>query len=182
MDDALIDYLERPVNLQGLLKKLDFSEENIFEAASEQAKLFKEASRLYVQKYSNLMRAQSAFDLQEAEVAIVLRERKLSNGKKALTEGAIKERVTSNLRVRKRRRRLDAAHVDEVTTKLIVEAFRQRNSMIKIVVDARIAEGMSGFKLAKEEMNNSHMSKLATRVRQRVNESYRKKEGREDDE
>lgn len=171
MDIKLVKYIEQEVDLHDLIDTLDFSDEDIESAATQQPGLFLEAARFRVQKMRQRAQAEFRLDLAAANRAVQLREIKSEDGKKVFTEPAIKERVMKTKKVRIIRRKMERAFEAEEFGKLLVEAFRQRKDAIKIVMDSRLAEVGGDIKAARDESNKKLRKKLQREVRERARRS-----------
>lgn len=161
------EILKKQVDVEGLIEKLDFAEENVLEATRAQPGLFLEASRYRVK--SMRRRAKALFELETsmADAALILRQKKNAQGKKEMTETAIKEKVMLNSVVKDARIRLDRAYEEEELAKLLVEAYRQRRDACRIIVDALGAEIQSEVKLAQIEGERGDMTALKKKVREK---------------
>src|SRR5712672_993974 len=160
------DYIDKPVDLKHLIEKLDFTEEDVESAAVEQPKLFLRASRYRVQKMRDKLQRISEYDQIVAKTGSRYREDKDGDGKKK-TEGAIKERIQRNDKVHKVRKKMEKAFVLEKFSEGLTEAYRQRLSIIKIIVDARWAEAGTAVRVEKEESAKKQSKRMAKDLRER---------------
>ncbi len=129
-DEELQAILDRRVDVRRLLRRLEFTEETVINAALTQAKLYKQASIYRVQKLAQRTNAETKLDLVKAEVALRKRE---AIDKKDRTETEIKDMVALNPKHRIARRKLNNAVVEEQFAKMLVDAYDMRMQAIRVV-------------------------------------------------
>jgi hypothetical protein len=161
------EYLKRNVDLKELISKLDFTEEEVEYAAMEQPKLFLRVSRFRVQKMRDRVEAELSYENKLAQYSSKYQERKDEKGKRQLTEGAVKAKVQLKPEIQKLRKRMELSFVFEKASELLVEAYRSREKAIKIIMDARWAEGGKLIRQATEEGGKKAAKKLARDIRDR---------------
>lgn len=170
MSDLDFDaYLKREVDLKELISKLDFTEEEVEHAAMEQPKLFLRASRFRVQKMRDRVEAELAYENLLAKLSSKYQERKDEKGKRELTEGAVKAKVQLKPEIQKLRHRMELAFVHEKASELIVEAYRSREKAIKVIIDARWAEGGKLLRKVTEESGKKMSKRLGREIRDKYN-------------
>lgn len=173
----LNEYLSRKTDLRELIKKLDFTEEEVEDAAKEQPKMFLRATRYRVQKMRDKVEAELAYENKVAKLSSKYQRRKDDKGKRTLTEGAVKARVQLDKKVQILRRKMEMSYVHEKFSELLVEAYRSREKAIKVIIDARWAEAGSALKHMKEE----GAKKMSRRLQKEVRDRYRHMRGSSDD-
>lgn len=166
--------LSPKINLQRLVSKLDFPEDQLERANQEQATLFLEAARYRVQKMRTRLQAESESEVVHAEWGIYHRaraRRKAAEDKKhrgAITESYIKEKVTTEKDVSKAANRFISAKVEEEWAKLLIEAYYMRGSAIKVFAELRTTEMAAEIK----EQRRKEQSADLRKVRESVEKKY----------
>lgn len=161
----LNDILNAPVNLKKLIAKIAFDADLLEKAALEQPGLYLEASRYRTLKMRKKARAFLQRDMIKAELGLQYR-RKSKDGEK-LREGEIKDSALLDPKSRAAQEAADRAVEEEEWAKGLVEVFRQRLSVLKVVADIRNAEMASEIRHAKEQMATAGMRRAAERVREK---------------
>lgn len=159
----LDDIFNAPVNLRKLISKISFDAELLEKASLEQPGLYLEASRYRTLKMRKKNKAFVQKDMVKAELGIKYRKRK-GDGEK-LTEGAAKDRVLFDPAMQEAQAALDRATEEEVWAQGLVEVFRQRLSVLKIVAEIRNSEMANEIRHAKENMATAGMRKAAEQAR-----------------
>lgn len=149
------------MNGKQLIRRLAILNENIASEAALQPSLFVDAARYRVAKMRKRAQIGAKLQYEQARIAMLIRNRKNERGEK-MTEGALKERVETKLIIKRLRAASDRAYEEEEMSKSIQEAFRQRNSAIKIIAELQIAEG--NRESAQIEKDEQH-KKLVARAR-----------------
>ena len=162
----LNDIFNAPVNLRKLISRISFDADLLEKAALEQPGLYLEASRYRTLKMRKKNKAFVQKDMVKAELGIKYRKRKDSGEK--LTEGAAKDKVLFDPAMQDAQAALDRATEEEVWAQGLVEVFRQRLSVLKIVAEIRNAEMASEIRHAKENMATAGMRKAAEHARERI--------------
>ena len=175
----IMDVLNEHVNLRRLVRKLDFSEEEVERAAFEQPSLFYEAVRLRVQKMRDRVEANLKYQERYTRYSVKYRSRKNSGGQRKMTEGHVKDSIARKPEIRELQRKVEQAKVLEEFTALLVRTFGQRHNAIRVIVDARKAEGSVELGKMKEEKVRKKIRKLAKDVKSRYHSLH--KGGDEDD-
>lgn len=170
MSNILDDYLNKEVDLKELVKKIDFTDEEVEDAAAEHPKLFLRVSRFRVQKMRDRVEAELAYEARLAKLGSHYRERKDEKGKRKLTEGAVSAKVQLDSKISKLKRTMEMAHVYEKFAELLVTTYHKREFAIKIIMDARWAEAGKALKVMKEEGAKRMTRKLQEEVRSRYRE------------
>jgi hypothetical protein len=178
MDNVLRDFLNAPVQLKQLLRKLDFADEDVARAASENPSLYLSAGRFRVKKMRERMTALHRLEIAQAEAGLSLRKVRDAQGKKKYTESQIKERIVLDEAVRLKRRRLDRGYEEEELAKILLDSYRYRKDALRIIVDGNYSEGVSELRGAKEDMVRADMKKMGDRVRNK----FKRRRYREDEE
>lgn len=155
------------VKLQRLIKKLDFSEEDIEHAAMEQPTLAYEAARYRIQIMRERVQAEMAYEAKVSRYQARYREKKGDNGKRELTEGAVKDKVARLPRIRKLRRKYEMLMVVEEFARSLVFLYNQRLDCIKAVISVRKYEGSADFRKMAEDEARKKSKKLRDEARRR---------------
>ena len=166
----LDELIGQPVDLKYLIKKVDFTEEEVETAAIEHPKLFKRAARFRVQKMRDQVEATLAYETKVAKLSAKYQERKDDKGKRTLTESAVKSRVQLDKDIQRLRRKMEMSFVHEKFAELLLETYRKREFAIKVVIDARWAEAGKVFKVMKEE----GAKKMSRKMMKEVRDKYEK--------
>jgi len=131
--------IEGPVNLRYVLDSLDFSDEDVVEAAKKQPKLFLEAARFRVRKMRERVGAEAKYKTLQASKGAKYRKSLAESGAR-VTEGQISERVTANAEVKRALEGFQEAQEVEEFSKLLLEAYRMRRDSAKVVAELLGAE------------------------------------------
>lgn len=167
MSNELDNYINKPVNFEKLISKIDFTEESVENAAIEHPKLFLTASRYRVQKMRDRVEAELAYEAAKAKLGSKYRERKDEKGKRTMTEGAVAAKVQLDKDTFKLRRKMEMSLVHEKFSELLIETYRKREFAIKIIIDARLAEAGRYIKQKKEEDAKRVSRKMMEEIRER---------------
>jgi len=163
---ALDTLLDEPVDLSGLIEKLEFTEENIIVANREQSALFLEASRYRVKKMRSRIQAEAQLDAEKAQASIFFRSKKKTS-KVNITEGHIKDKVAVDSDVHEARQKYDKAQVYEEWARLLLEAYRQRGHAIKTLAELLGAEANAQARVARKDLEQAGFENLRESVRKR---------------
>lgn len=163
----LDEIIGQPVDIAQLIKKIDFTEEEVESAAIDHSKLFKRAARFRVQKMRDQLEATSAYETAVAKLSARYQDRKDEKGKRTLTESAVKSRVQLDKKIQKLRKRMERAFVHEKFSELLLKNMDKREFAIKVVIDARWSELGKVFKGLKEEGAKKMSRKMMKEVRDR---------------
>ncbi len=137
-----------------LLDNLKIVSEDIKEVAAHQPLLFIDAARYRVAMMRLRSKKEQEVDTKRSSLATKFRNRKDEQGKKIYTEGAVKEKVEIQTVVKQLRRELDNAFAEEELAKSMMEAYRQRNSALKIIADMQQFEGSrEGAQIERDEQS-----------------------------
>lgn len=158
-----------PVNVKQLIEKLSFDEDNLEQAAIENARLMFEAGRYRVKKMRRRAKASLAYDRAYADKRLYGRKKKDSGGKKTFTEGAVSDLALTSSEVNQLHKIMDEAYAQEEMSKVLLECFRVRRDMIKAIAVIRSSEISSELRSVRENMKRSEMDKMRQDVRARVN-------------
>jgi len=158
------------MKLKGLIDKLSFSLEELPAVILSQPKLMLSASHYRVQKLRKRQEVEAAFNRINSDAALKLRE---EGGKK--TEAYIRQKCEILPEVIQAQAELDEAKVLEVWGKHLLDAYHERGSMIKALVQLMGAEAALEMKFIREE----HLRMGGKELRRRVQAKY---PGQEEDE
>ena len=121
------------VELKDLLERLAFAQEEVQDAALEQAKLFMAAATYRVKKMKKRQEAEAALDDIRTSRSIQLRAKYVASGKKGVTEKYLTDMIDGNAVVREARNLALEARREEEWAKLLLDAYEHRRSSIKIL-------------------------------------------------
>lgn len=137
------------MNGNELVTKLPIIDEDVLTEASRQPLLFLEAARYRVVKMRKRSQATARYEAAKAQVSLLIRR----SGEKK-TEGEVKARIEKNKDLRTLQRELDESYEQEEFSKLLLEAYRQRHSILKILAEHKIYEGnRETFEIEKNEQH-----------------------------
>lgn len=147
-----------------LIAKIDFTEDTLIRAHLEQASLLSEASQYHIRKMRERMRLDSANT--EAQTSTALKLRRTATEK--LTEPAIKELVAGNKDVVAAKNNLDEAKAMEAWAKSLVDAYHERGSMIRSLVDLVGTSAIMESRVFEAALHNAGLEK----IRQNIKKKY----------
>lgn len=153
------------MKLSELISKLEFSLEELPSAIMEQPKLLLESSRYRVTKMRRRQELEAALTVTSSFVAQRLRK---EENEKKVTEAYIRERSAKNPKVIQAQKDLDEAKVAEVWGKHLLDAYHERGSMIKALVQLMGAEAALEMKFIREE----HLRLGGKELRRRIKHKY----------
>lgn len=163
-------YLEQEIDIEGLIRELRITEEDIEKAALRQPKLFLEASRYRVRKLQIRTARMAKLEVAKAELGIKLRRQAHEGSEKKLTEAAINELIVSNRKYRILRKKLEAAFVQEEFAKSLQESYRQKRDILRILADIRNAEISQEIRQARSQLAFDETRKMSDKARRKANE------------
>lgn len=161
------EILKIPIEIENLLRELDFTQENLAQAALSQGRLFAQAARYYVQRMRARMAAETVYDEGKASVGQFHRKQefdkrlKLGSKGKEMTESQLKELVYLDKSIKELKSRQDRAESHEEFAKQLLEAFRWRGTAVKILAGVLVDEARSevrvkGHEQAKEDLMDKY--------------------------
>lgn len=127
------------IDVNALLKALDFDEAQAVEAASKQPRLYFQASQLRVQFMRKRIMLQSRTDIIKARLSLQVRAELIAKGEKPIA-ALVSAGVLTHPDYEAHLVKLERAREKEEAAKMLVEAFRQRRDALKIVGDQNRAE------------------------------------------
>ena len=143
----------KKVTADSLIEALEIVNENVQIEAMRQPGLFVDAARYRVEKMRERAVVSAELDAWRAHLAMTTRNKKGKKGEK-ITEGALKELLELSPRNKRLRGESDRAYEHEELSKLILEAYRQRMSALKIIAEAQVFEGMrEGSEIERQEQS-----------------------------
>ena len=119
-------------NVEDLLNRIDFSPENVVDAAAQNPGMFVEAIRYRVETMGARNAAKMSWERVQAEHELLIRKTAKDLGEK-MTEGAIESLLLVDEDVTEARHAFDAADESDEFAKLLVEAFRMRRDSLQVV-------------------------------------------------
>lgn len=156
-----------------LLASLAIVDENIRREAQRQPLLFIQAARWRVRKFKERAQAELAVEAFASQYVLSLRAKKAGR-KERVVEGYYKGRLQQNVHYRRLRAAVSVAEAAEEFSKLLLEAFRQRMSALKIIDNAQSYEaGREVVDLERDRQNK--------RLKQRARALYRHRSVEETD-
>jgi hypothetical protein len=123
-----------PVNVRTLLNKIDFSPDNVVEAASVNPGLYVRAIEYRLQCLTEKSRQDMNHKRLRAETELEIRRHAKANDEK-ITEDHIKAKLLLNKDVSAAGEQAQQAETMDEYSKLVVEAFRMRRDSLRIVAD-----------------------------------------------
>jgi aspartate/glutamate racemase len=156
-------------NLDFLLKKLDFLEEEIRSAAAEQPGLFEKAARYRVDLMREKVRAKMLLQKAEAELSQKLREVARETGEK-VTENSLSEQVCLDSKVTRLQEAYDRAVEAEEYAILLLEAFRMRRDSLRVI------SSLVGTELAMKSLTSDYQEQMSE-VKKKLRARYPGAEG-----
>lgn len=165
MSDFLDDYLNTSIDLKSLIDKVDFTDEEVEDAARDHPKLYKRAVKYRVRKMRDRVEAELAYESKIAKLSAKYQDRKDEKGKRKLTEGAVKSKVQLDPEIQKLRRKMEFSHVHEKFSELLLRVYDKREFAIKVIMKAREGEIDKIFKSMAEDGGKKMSKKLQEEVR-----------------
>jgi hypothetical protein len=133
---TLLELISEEVDVNYILEKITFGDHALIEAALEQPKLMREVTTLRVQCMHKRAAIESRISLESSLLSQRFRKIRNSSGKRENTEGAVKAYVETQPLIIKLRKRLNDAFAQEELAKGLVDVYKQRKDVIRIIVDA----------------------------------------------
>jgi hypothetical protein len=133
---TILELLEQVVDVEQLIASVPLNEDQLIEAALQQPNLVLDAGKLRIQKFHKRTMLETRLSSAKADAGLRLRRIRDVGGRKEFTEGAVKERIELNPKVRKLRQRIDLVAAEEEMGKLLQEVFRTRSDAIRNIVAA----------------------------------------------
>lgn len=133
---TLLELISEEVDISKLLSKITFSDNELIEAAMEQPSLLAEAIKLRVQCMHKRSVVDSKIALETSLLSQRFRRIRSPEGKRENTEGAVKAYVETQPIIIKLRKRLNRAFAEEELAKGLVDVYRTRKDVIRIIIDS----------------------------------------------
>jgi len=143
------------LTLKQIIARLPINEQNVLHDVVMQHDLMLHASRYRIKRMRATSEAQANTQALWSEIALTYRSKKDKGGRRAYTEGAIKEYVSANKRMVLMRRREEQCRATEEFAKLLLEVIRSRNRALQLIVDSRLAETGSVAKTTESLIRNA---------------------------
>jgi hypothetical protein len=137
--DSAAAAISTKIDLEELVKNLNFSDEQTSEAARLQAPLFLCAAIYKVQKQKRKQRYEAKLKLLRSQLAKKVRN-ELSELGQRVTDKQVEETISRKHELIKLQKRLDNCEQEEEFAKLLIEAMRMRSTSLKIVSELIGAE------------------------------------------
>ena len=164
----------QPINVRELIGLMDFSQEGLADALLVQPGLFLKAARYRIEKLRILQQAEAALDDIELDTAMRVRNAERPDGK--ITEKYIEQETERDSRVKEARHRRDEAKALEEWAKLLLDAFRERGSMAKALVQLIGAEAAIDSGFIRGELERMGLNRLKDSVAKRYPHPNSKRE------
>ncbi len=166
--------LGRKVDLKHLLKRVEFTQEEIVDASVTQSKLYYDAGVLRVQCMHRKNAAEMELDLVRARISLIIRrkdEEALRNKQKGekvekKTESYLKDLITRNEKYQEALAKYNRAVEEEALSKMLIEAFDMRMQGIKVVAN------VAGMELAVESQMKKKQEEISM-AEKRLRRHYR---------
>ena len=133
---TLLELISEKVDVGLLVKKIAFDESQLIEAALEQSKVHFEASKLRVQCMHRRSVLESKIALETSLLSQRYRRIRSPEGKREHTEGAVRAYVDSQPKILELRRKMNIAFAKEELSKQLVDVYRSRRDVIRIIIDS----------------------------------------------
>lgn len=126
--------LNKIVDIEKLLDKLDIDEVDVVTAAREQPGLYLKAARYRVKKMRSKRKAISELEQMRTELALQIRKKDTVNKRKR-TESNIKELLMQKPELVQTMRKVSMAEEEEELAKRLLDAFDHRGKSIRVIAD-----------------------------------------------
>lgn len=161
---TLLALLEEKIDEDILLNGVELAEEDLMRSTIKQPELFWLAGRLRVQLMHKRIKREFELEMARATIGMRTRQKRDDKGKREYTEGHVKAAIELDRKVQHIRKRLDRDFVLEELGKQLLEAYRMRRDVIRIVTDAgKISLHMRELELLK---GNRKLRKAVENIRQ----------------
>lgn len=161
---TLLQLLEEKIDENELLRGVELSEDDLIRSAIKQPELFWLAGRLRVQAMHKRAVRELELEGLRAKVGLRARNKQDEKGKRKFTEGHVKVQVELDDHVHKLRRRLNKDLEFEEATRQLLDVYRMRRDIIRVVADAgKISLHMKELELLK---GNRRLRRAVENIRQ----------------
>lgn len=168
VDQELIELLQSPVDVKRLVRKLEFSLDDLEGAAEIQPRLRLEAGRFRAQ--IGLKAANAKRRLARVIGKKSLRLRRSGDYK---TEGAVKNKLSLDGKVQKYQKEFDTLEVYSEFSHDLMEAYKERSMAVSVLTRLRASEMSSQIAAVKGEEEVEALRKKARHVRDHYNDLER---------
>lgn len=158
----ILEQVDVEIDVEKLIRKLPFDVDNFESAAMEQPTLYLQAGRYRAKCLLNRARVELAMDTAKASASLALRK---PQDEKKPTEKAIENRVLTSSDVVTLRKKFYIAQTAEEWSRQLVEAYRQRLLVLKIVGDSRNSEISAELRAVKNRSAVDAVRREADKVR-----------------
>lgn len=131
--------INRRVDLELLMTQMDFTSETIMEAATNQTKLYLQASSLYARAVRELIASESALVVKKAEIGENIRAYAKARAEK-VTEASIDQKRRISPEMVNPQTRYEQALTRKDWIWNLLEALRQRRDAIRVISELTRAE------------------------------------------
>jgi len=165
-NNKILLWIEQPVDLRKLLKRLSFSADGLEMAALRQPTLQTEVGRLRAQIFIRKSGLKRKLARIKAKKGLKIRQR----GEEKLTETAIKSQLDLDADVNEMQKKFDFAEAYELAVEDLREAYKERNMIIGFLTRLRASEMSSELRSIKDEQEVKKMKKRSREARKRFRE------------
>jgi hypothetical protein len=168
MNDSreVLDLLQKPVDIQKLIKEIMFDLDNFEEANRRQPRLFLESGKYLTGAVLQKARAENRLESLIAEKGLEIREQK-TNGKKGFTDKGVADLVNADPFIRKAKRNYAVARAMEVWAKQLLEAYNHRLQVLSNITKIRTGEMATELRAVKERAAVDDIARKAEKVRKK---------------
>lgn len=165
IDEKVLLWIEQPIDLHRLLKRLSFQADGLEEAALRQPKLQSDVGRLRAQIFIRKSSLKRRLARTRAKKGLKIRHRE-----SGLTETFIKSQLDLDPDVERMQKKLDYAEAYELAVDDLREAYKERNMIIGFLTRLRSAEMNNDLRSVEGEREVDKMRKRARKARKRFQE------------
>ncbi len=151
------------INIKALLDHIDFSSDNVVEAATENAPLFRIAIDYRIECLRNRNAAKMSWEVAKADKELRIREDARNNGER-VTERNVEAIILVDPAITDLQEKYNRADEIDEYSKLVVEAFRMRRDCLRIIGDLTRTD----FSIQKDlETGHEKLENTRKKLRQR---------------
>jgi Fe2+ transport system protein B len=162
---AIVEMLERPVDVKKLVDRLYFNADDLETAALKQPKLYLESGRFRAQTSLEAKRL-----ARKLAKEIGIRSLKIRQRSNIKTEGAVKSQLSKSHTIQSLQKRVDDSEVYEEFAKQLTEAYKERLMVLALLSRLKASEISSEIRKVKNAETVDAMRKRAHNVRKHFKE------------
>lgn len=152
------------INLQELVEAMEFTEAGLAEAMVHQASLLLKASKYRVQKMRQRMKVETDLNQIRTKIALLIRAQ---GSETKITEKYIEAATEQSPDVLGAQKAFNEARALEEWSKLLLDSFQMRGSMLKALVQLLGAEAATESGFIRAEFERMGISQLKEKVKAR---------------